>query len=309
MIIFISSGQALFTTLKLRSEGLVPAASARRACATSTPLSSARQTFPSGLPPAVKDCFGLHGHSAFGYVANRQIGVGRKSVASDGHTTDPFHSLQAGKTVDISRCASEINRLSSPSALPRLLRSLRLFPPARPAAGRLPADAGHRAAVVDCDAIAGTGCYRCLDQSRYQRRCRILPTSVVAIYRDLSQYPMRSCCTPHSAIGDFETFDNSRLRRNFASYQLERQCRASVVHSHYGLQRQCCGRESRKAVSCCLYAGRAVKEEPQAAGAADKGIWYARQSRRKPPQTRILYAPIPGGVMNGQAPAFEETIV
>ena len=58
-----------------------------------------------------------------------------------------------------------------------------------------------------------------------------------------------------------------------------------------------------------LYAGRAVKEEPQAAGAADKGIWYAIQSRRKPPQTRILYAPIPGGVMNGQAPAFEETIV
>ena len=58
-----------------------------------------------------------------------------------------------------------------------------------------------------------------------------------------------------------------------------------------------------------LYAGRAVKEEPQAADAADKGIRYARQSRQKPPQTRILYVPIPGGVMNGQAPAFEETIV
>ena len=54
-----------------------------------------------------------------------------------------------------------------------------------------------------------------------------------------------------------------------------------------------------------LYAGRAVKEEPQAAGAADKEIWYARQSRQKPPQTRIPYAPIPGGVMNGQAPCFE----
>ena len=53
-----------------------------------------------------------------------------------------------------------------------------------------------------------------------------------------------------------------------------------------------------------LYAGRAVKEEPQAAGAADKGIRYARQSRQKPPQTRILYALIPGGVMNGQAPSF-----
>ena len=58
-----------------------------------------------------------------------------------------------------------------------------------------------------------------------------------------------------------------------------------------------------------LYAGRAVKEELQAAGAADKGIWYARQSRQKPPQTRILYAPIPGGVMNGQAPSFVATAV
>ena len=53
-----------------------------------------------------------------------------------------------------------------------------------------------------------------------------------------------------------------------------------------------------------LFAGRAVKEEPQAAGAADKGIRYARQSRQKPPQTRIRLAPIPGGVMNGQAPFF-----
>ena len=38
--------------------------------------------------------------------------------------------------------------LLPPSALPRSLRSLRLFPPARPAAGRLPAGAGHLAAVV-----------------------------------------------------------------------------------------------------------------------------------------------------------------
>ena len=73
----------------------------------------------------MKDCFELHGHSAFGSVAKKQIGVGRKSATSVGHTTDPVHSLQAVKTVDISRCASEINRLSSPSALPRSLRSLR----------------------------------------------------------------------------------------------------------------------------------------------------------------------------------------
>ena len=138
---------------------MVPAAPALRACATSTPSSSARQTFPSGLSPAAKDCFGLHGHSAFGYVAKEKIGVGRKSATSVGLTTDPSHWLQAGKTVDILRCATESPDLLPPSALPRLLRSLRLFPPARPAAGRPPAAAGHRAAVVDGDAIDGGSGY------------------------------------------------------------------------------------------------------------------------------------------------------
>ena len=45
----------------------------------------------------------------------------------------------------------ERNQYSKGSAMkspPRLLRSLRLCPPSRPAAGRLPAAAGHRAAVV-----------------------------------------------------------------------------------------------------------------------------------------------------------------
>ena len=67
------SGQALLPPLKLCQKGLVPAAPARRACATSTSSSSARQTFPSGLTPAVKDCFELHGHSAFGSVAMQTI--------------------------------------------------------------------------------------------------------------------------------------------------------------------------------------------------------------------------------------------
>ena len=129
----------------------------------------------------MKDCFGLYGHSAFGSVGQRQIGVGRKSATSVGLTTDLVHSLQAGKTVDISRCASEINRLSSPSALPRSLRSLRLFPPSRPAAGRLAAAAGHRAAVVDGDAIAGGSGIRCYNQSRYQRVCCLIPIVGIAI--------------------------------------------------------------------------------------------------------------------------------
>ena len=88
----------------------------------------------------MKDCFGLHGHSASGSVANKISGVGRKSAASGVHTTDLVHWLQAGKTADIIRCASESTDLLPPSALPRLLRSLRLSrPPAlRDADYRLP---------------------------------------------------------------------------------------------------------------------------------------------------------------------------
>ena len=67
----------------------------------------------------MKDCFGLHGHYAFGSVAKEKSGVGRKSATSVGLTTDPFNSLQAGKTVDILRYAAESTDLLPPSALPR----------------------------------------------------------------------------------------------------------------------------------------------------------------------------------------------
>ena len=68
----------------------------------------------------MKDCFGLHGHYAYGSVAIRQkIGVGRKSATSGVQTTDLVYLLQAGKTVDILRCAAESTDLLPPSALPR----------------------------------------------------------------------------------------------------------------------------------------------------------------------------------------------
>ena len=81
--------------------------------------------------------------------------------------------------------------------------------------------------------------------------------------------------------------------------------------SHYGPQRPCGARVSNRSAAAgksayslvtrlagviwLLYAGKSVKEEPQAADAANKGIRYARLSRQKPPQTRILCAPNPGG--------------
>ena len=175
----------------------------------------------------MKDCFGLHGHYAYGSVAIRQkIGVGRKSATSGVHTTDPFHLLQAGKTVDISRCASESTDLLPPSALPRLLRSLRLFPPSRPAAGRPAAAAAHRAAGVDDVASGGVDVGIVRDQPQYQRGCLSLPIGATSIYRDLRQYQPSSFYLAYSAIGDFETFDDSRLTAKMGVSGMRRPCQA-----------------------------------------------------------------------------------
>ena len=131
----------------------------------------------------------------------------------------------------------------------------------------------------------------------------------------------------YTAIGDFETFiylfppGGEILRPTSAKVGAG----PPLSSTHYGPQRPCSAEEENRSAAAgmsayglvtrlagvirLLYAGRAVKEEPQAADAADKGVWYARQSRQKPPQTRILYAPIPGGVMNGQAPSFVASAV
>ena len=50
-----NSGQALFTALKLRSEGLVPSSGARCAPANSTPGSSTARLFPPGYAAPVRD--------------------------------------------------------------------------------------------------------------------------------------------------------------------------------------------------------------------------------------------------------------
>ena len=117
----------------LRQKGLVQAAPAPRACATSTPSSSARQSFPSGWTPAVKDCFGLHGHSTFGSVAKEKIGVGGKSATSVGLTTDLVHWLQT--CFRLPHCLG-------------CIAACGFSRPPPPAGYRLSAATGHRAAVV-----------------------------------------------------------------------------------------------------------------------------------------------------------------
>ena len=90
--------------------------------------------------------------------------------------------------------------------------------------------------------------------------------------------------------------------------------------THFGLQRHQGAREGKWSAAVekppqgrhfhlagsimLLYVGGAAAEEQ-----VNKGRRYARQSRLTPPQTRILFAPIPGGVINGQAPHSESTSV
>ena len=90
--------------------------------------------------------------------------------------------------------------------------------------------------------------------------------------------------------------------------------------THYGLQRHQDARAGKWSAAVekppqgrhfhlagsimLLYVGRAAEEEQD-----NNGKGYARQSRLTPPQTRILFAPIPGGVINGQAPHSESTSV
>ena len=119
--------------------------------------------------------------------------------------------------------------LLPPSALPRSLRSLRLYPHSRPAAVRLPADAGHRAAAVVLriyrdNSADSVGCHQ---SERRWLLDGLTPIGVHLPYiktteRSLSIYSI-------GAIEDLETFDYSRLRRNFASVVCEGQCKAFVV--------------------------------------------------------------------------------
>ena len=92
--------------------------------------------------------------------------------------TDPFTSLQAGKTVDISRCASEINRLASAFRTASVASPLRLTLPTRPAAGRLAAAAAHRAAVVVLRIRRGDSSKVASRHQRQRQKVRGCPTAI-----------------------------------------------------------------------------------------------------------------------------------
>ena len=114
--------------------------------------------------------------------------------------------------------------------------------------GRVTA-AGHRAAVdIAGDYVSGGGALLVY----CQHGCLTAMGSFTI--GSLIPYQIGKWCVPILsigiiAIGEFETFDDSRLRRNFASVVCGCQCKASVVgHSLRPTAASRC--EGRKVVSC-----------------------------------------------------------
>ena len=145
--------------------------------------------------------------------------------------------------------------LLPPSALPRSLRSLRLFPPARPVAGRLPAGAGHRAAVVILRIHRGNsadsiGCHQ--SERRWVLGCLTAIGVSIPYLKTRERYPSLYSI---GAIEDLETFDYSPLRGNFGPTSAAGSARPSLSSTHYGLQRQYSARVTRRSA--------AVEKTPQ----------------------------------------------
>ena len=101
-----------------------------------------------------------------------------------------------------------------------------------------------------------------------------------------------------SSGGARRSLSSTRSRWSISAVATEAGKRTAAASMPASRQRSLAG------VQWLLYVGGAAAEEPD-----DNGKRYARQSRLTPPQTRILFAPYPGGVINGQAPTFEEPTV
>ena len=85
-----------------------------------------------------------------------------------------------------------------------------------------------------------------------------------------------------AAIRDLESFDYSRLRRNFAFVGCEGQCKPSVVHSPYG-QEHLCSAEGDKAVSGGRFGGN------KAAKTTLLGYISSSTSAKQPQKSRVKW--------------------
>jgi hypothetical protein len=168
-----------------------------------------------------------------------------------------FIGFRRARLWPLSASRSSSTDLLPPSALPRSLRSLRLFPPARPAAGRLPAGAGHRAAVVVLRIHRGNsansiGCHQ--SERRWVLGCLTAIGVSIPYLKTRERYPSIYSI---GAIEDLETFDYSPLRGNFGPTSATSSASPSLSGTHCG-QEHLCDAEGKKEVCQPSEAARGV---------------------------------------------------
>ena len=111
---------------------------------------------------------------------------------------------------------------------------------------------------------------------------RTIPTTIRAYIPYAIQHDTYPSIGGIGAIGDFETFDDSRLRRNFASVVCEGQCKPSVVeHSLRATASVRC--EGDNAVSFGRFVGN------KAAKTTLLGLLCSSMSAQPPPKSRVKW--------------------
>ena len=150
---------------------------------------------------------------------------------------------------------------------------------------------------------------------------RLLPVSVFLLYhisRQAISYP--TSISVLVLLGILRLLMIPAFGEILRQWYADVSARPPLSGTHYGLERHQGARVANRSAAVgesayglvthlagsirLLYVGRAATEEQ-----ANNGKGYARQSRQKPPRTRIQFAPIPGGEINGQAPLSDSTSV
>jgi len=286
LLSLLYSGQALLPALTLRQKGLVPATSGLSPLRDFHSIEFRPANIPVWLDVSRERLLRAPRPLRLRLRCQREKRC-RSKVRQQVSALPPtwFIGFRRARLWSLSASRLSPTDLLPPYALPRSLRSLRLFPPARPAAGRLPAGAGHRAAVVillihrdnSADSI---GCHQ--SERRWVLGCLTAIGVSIPYLKTRERYPSIYSI---GAIEDLETFDYSSLRGNFGPTSAAGSARPSLSSTHYGLQRQCSSRVTRRSASVekppkgrhfhlagfimLINVGGAATEEPTAAAAAE----------------------------------------
>ena len=187
-----------------------------------------RHTTDLLLAPVAAREMSASGH----YTRGRSLRINNKAVS----VSSPCYRRSSSPTLFI--CFRRARLLTSAAARLRSTDLLSAFstasatlwpaaaPPTRPAAGRLAADAAHRAAGVDCDVLAGGSIAEDGNCVLFQvRRCNSIGVIGTAAIECSILYGDKTYCF-YTAIEDFETFDNSRLTAKFCVGGMRRSVQA-----------------------------------------------------------------------------------